>query len=471
MVAGLQDANSADGLADNVMRIDEVRAAPGAAPVVEAKPRTDAAAPTGSDTRPKRKTPFWVIGARLLLPLLIIAGGVATFQYFKSTRAVQPPATPSETRFTVDSVTVALADVQPRVQLFGNSVAGREVQMRALVAGRVIDTNPDLQDGAVIRRGDMLLRIDPFDYQSTIAETEAQRAEAVARREELQAALEVERGNLSFARQQLKLAQTDLNRAEQLSRRGNLSERSLDDRRLLVTQRQQTVTQTENNLKVSEARIKQQDATIKRFENSLVRARQRLAETTLSSPFDAYVTDVSAQTGRMLSVNDAVATLIDRKAIDVKFALTDPQYGRLAASSEPLLGRAVQVTWDVGGVPVTYQATIDRVAARVSSEAGGVEVFAKVQNPDGRVPLRPGAFVSVSLNDVLYESVAKIPASAVYDRTTIYVNENGRMQARTVEVLGLDGEDVLVRGDLKSGDKVIVTRLSTPGTGVAVKER
>lgn len=479
------EADVADASAtapDNVMRIEDVRGAPalpdGPAPLARDTDAADALAPDdrtriAAPDRPPR-TPVWVIGARVVIPVLILAAGVATYQYLKATRTVQPAAAPTETRFAVNAVPATLGDVQPKLNLFGTSVAGREVQMRALVAGRVIDTNSDLRDGAVIGRGDMLLRIDPFDYQSSIAETEAQRAEAVARREELEATLGVERGNLTFARQQLRIAQTDLTRAEQLASRGNLADRALDDRRLLVNQRQQTVTQIENNLLVSEARIKQQTAALQRLDNTIARGRQRLAETTLTAPFDAYVTDVTAQTGRMLSVNDPVATLIDRAAIDVKFTLTDPQYGRLAATDAALLGRPVEVVWDVGGTPVTYSATIDRIAARVASNSGGVEVFARVRDPEGAsatVPLRPGAFVSVKLDDALYEDVAQIPAAALYDQNTVFVIVDGRMQPRKVDVLGLDGASVLVRGELATGDRVITTRLSTPGSGVAVQER
>jgi multidrug efflux system membrane fusion protein len=482
VVPGTAEADGGESarVADNVMRIDDVRATPPAPDTATARPQArqepesdpdQIAEPDAISAEPRRRTPIWVIGARILVPLLIIAAGFGTFQYLKSTRPVQPAATPTETRFPVQTIAIALADVRPKLNLFGTSVAGREVQLRSLVAGRVIDTNPELRDGALIGRGEQLLRIDPFDYESSITETEAQRAEAAARREELEANLAVERGNLTFARQQLEIAKTDLRRAETLAGRGNLSDRALDDRRLVVTQRQQAVTQGENNLKVIEARIKQQDAALKRFDNALARARQRLADTKLVAPFDAYVTDVSAQTGRMLSVNDPVATLIDRKAIDVKFSLTDPQYGRLAGEQGALIGRPVKVVWDVGGTPITYDATIDRVAARVASNSGGIEVFARVTEPAADVPLRPGAFVRVSLDDTLYENVAKVPASAIYNRDTVFAVVDGRMQERKVEVVGLAGEDVLVKGAVKAGERIVTTRLSTPGTGVAVQER
>ena len=318
---------------------------------------------------------------------------------------------------------------------------------------------------------DMLLKIDTFDYESAIRETEAQIAEARAKLAEFKASLAQEQANLTFSREQLRLARADLERAQTLARRGNIADRSVDDRRLVVSQREQVVTQQTNNANVWQARIAQQDAAIDRLTNALARNRQRLSETTLSAPFDAYVTGVGAQVGRMLSVNDKVATRIDKSGIDVRFTLTDQQYGRLATSSDALIGRTVEVIWNIGGRPVTYQATIDRVGARVATGSGGVDVFARVSDAGGDVPLRPGAFVEVRLGDVLYQDVVALPPVAVFGGDKVFAIVDGRLVEKRIEVVGTDGGRQLVRGDIASGDTILATRLSTPGSGVKVEVR
>ena len=82
--------------------------------------------------------------------------------------------------------------------------------------------------------------------------------------------------------------------------------------------------------------------------------------------------------------------------------------------------------------------------------------------------MRPGAFVEISLPDKNYSSVFKIPSVAVYSGNVVYVVVDGRLAPRKIEVVGSDGKDLLVSGDLKSGDEIITTRLSKPGTGVRV---
>lgn len=406
-----------------------------------------------------------------VLPVLVIAGGVLGYRYLKATKPEPPRQQVSEQVFPVVAAPVAFANASPVLSLYGTTVAGRQVEIRALVAGRVEMTGPGLRSGAEVTKGEQLLTIDRFDYESALRETEAQLAEARARLAEQEAQLKVDAANLKFLREQLTFAETDLGRAEPLGRQGTVTQRTVDDRRMVVSQRRQAATQLENNVALVNARMAQQRAVIERLATSLDRARQRLIETRLEAPFNAYVTDVGAQVGRMMSVNDRVATLIDRDWIEVRFTLTDRQFGRLAAASGRLEGSKITVRWDVAADAPTYAATIERFGARVTADSGGIEVFARIDDPLRPVPLRPGAFVEVIVPDVAVDAVVRIASSAVYDRRTVYVIVDGRMQPRAVEIVGSDGEAVLVRGKLAAGERVIITRLSTPGAGVRVEER
>lgn len=407
---------------------------------------------------------------QLLLPVLVVAGAFATYQYLKATKPLAPQRTAKPNVYAVNSVPVVFTTVQPQLRLFGSTVAGRRVEMRSLVAGQVLTTSDSLRDGGKISVGETILSIDPFNYRSAIEEADAQAKETNARIKEFEASLAVEKGNLKFAREQVKLAETDLNRAEPLSRRGAVTERVVDERRLVVNQRRQAVAQMENNIQVWQARIAQQRAVIQRLETMRRVSAQRLAETKLIAPFNAYVTEVGAQVGRMLGVNDRVATLIDRDWIEVAFTVTDRQFGRLAVGGEGIEGRSVEVRWNVGEKPLVYRAKIERVGASVSSEAGGVQVYARVENPAAGVGLRPGAFVEVLVPDTEFSDVVRLPSTAVFDGDTVYAIQDGKLASRNISVVSTSGADVLVRGDLKPGERVMTTRLSLPGDGVRVKE-
>ncbi len=94
--------------------------------------------------------------AKIVLPLVVLALGLLGASYLKATKPVVSPAEPLERVWTVSVATVHYADQRPELALYGEVVAGREVEMRALVAGQVIEVGDGFVDGAKgseVRRG------------------------------------------------------------------------------------------------------------------------------------------------------------------------------------------------------------------------------------------------------------------------------------------------------------------------------
>lgn len=410
------------------------------------------------------------IGLKTLLPVGIVAGGYIGYKTLVATKPETPVRPKTEIAFTINSVVAKSGSYQPLMTLFGSTVAGRQVDIRALVSGKVVETGDSLREGGQITDGDLLVKIDPIDYQTALAELKAQLSETRARVAEFESSLAAGRQSLVYARNQVELAETDLKRAEPLAERGAVSERTVDDRRQILLQRRQAADEIENNLKVWEARISQQEAAITRLENAIERADRRLSETELRAPFSAYVTEVGAQVGRMVGVNDKVATLIDSDWIEARFNLTDEQFGRIVAKEGKLAGREVTVRWVLGSNTFSYPAVIERIGARISSATGGVEVFARIKKPSKPVPLRPGAFVEIDVPDTRFDGVFRLPSTALYTGDRVYIIENDRLVTRKVSVVGGIGNDLLLEGDLKTGERVLATRISTPGDGVKVIE-
>jgi membrane fusion protein, multidrug efflux system len=61
-----------------------------------------------------------------------------------------------------------------------------------------------------------------------------------------------------------------------------------------------------------------------------------------------------------------------------------------------------------------------------------------------------------------------LPETAVYDDNHLYVIRNGRMAAVDVTILARQGDQLIIAADIASGERVITSRLSQAGEGVAV---
>lgn len=410
---------------------------------------------------------------KAVLPAIVVVAAVVGAIVLVNTKPVVELSDKVEQPWLVTAQQVKLADIQPRLRLYGEIVPGREVELRALVAGEVVAVAETFVDGGTVHRGDMIIAVDEFDYQAKFDEMSAQLREAKARLVETQA------GETSFAlalkrdREMVKLHKRDVKRMQNLSKKGSASAKRLDTSRMDLVRQQKATEMRQSDLVAQAARVQQQRAVIARLAVGLRRAKRDLQRVRLTAPFDGYLADIQAQVGKRLSANDRVARLIDANRLEARVTLSDRQYGRLV-SEGALSGRPVEIIWQVGGQNFAYPGQLDRIGARIDSASGGVQVFARLDNSDSTgltQPLRPGAFVAISMPDQTYRQVARLPESALYNANTVYVIQKDRLVKRSVKLVARVGNDVLLAGAIKDGDRVVTTRFAEIGPGQKVEIR
>jgi multidrug efflux pump subunit AcrA (membrane-fusion protein) len=248
---------------------------------------------------------------KIALPLIILALAIAGAGYLRATKPELTPKASMEKVWPVSAVEAAPSDIQPTLRVFGEIVAGREVEMRPLVAGRVVEAGGNFVEGGTLRRGELLVAIDPFDYNARVTDRTAALAEARAKLKEIRAELKAYRTLLVGDREQVALRGRDVKRRESLVRGGITSEKALDDARLILSEQRQKVTEREKGIEQHKARLEQQRAVIERLGVEVRQARRDLEETRLTAPFDGFIVDIGTEIGKRVSEGDRVARLID----------------------------------------------------------------------------------------------------------------------------------------------------------------
>ena len=269
--------------------------------------------------------------------VIIVSFGVA--RAIIATKPQLAADLPAEKVYIVATHPVRHVDLRPELKPFGEVVTGREVELRALVGGEVVRVGDNFIDGGAVRKGDLLLEIDSFEYQAAIDDGSAQLAEAAARVSEYKAHKRSLEAALVREKEQLELLKRQLIRSEQLARRGTASQKVLDDARMSISRQHQTIAMRRNDIDADKARLIQQQARIARIEVTLRRARRDLRQTRLLAPFDGYIQATSAELGKRMSVNDRVAGLIDVKRLEVRFQLSDKQFELLDGAIKQFLSK------------------------------------------------------------------------------------------------------------------------------------
>ncbi len=408
---------------------------------------------------------------KIILPLLILSVGGGAFAYFLATKPVEKPVPVKERVWNVAVQDVRLSDRAPSLSLFGTLIAARDVELRSLVAGEVIRVGEIFKEGAVLEKGDLLVEIDPFDYEAALAEKKASALEARSRLEELKATERSDRASLARDKEILALDIRNLKRSEKLAKRGNLSDKALDDARSALSRQRQQVEQRSAQLDIQQARIGQQQAVLQRLEVGIKRAERDLTHTRLVAPFKGYVSQIEAELGKRLDARDKVARFTDAGQLEVSFHMSNRQYGILGASRDGVIGRPVSVSWKAGSRNHVFNGTIARIGSEISADTGGIQIYAVLDRTAAVAKVRPGAFVEVTLTGETYVNALEVPEHAVYGDKIVYVVSNGRLEERAVTTLYNNGDSLLISGELKDGDKLVTTSFAEIGPGLKVEVR
>ncbi len=404
---------------------------------------------------------------RILLPIaLLLAGGLGAWGLVLLRPRVEA-APPAERVWTVEVVRVQPGDIRPTLRRFGRLVAARELELKAAVGGRVLWVAPSFVEGGRVEAGELLVRLDPLAYRLRLDQLAAEREQAAIALRELEAELRSERRLLALVEERVALAEREVERQERLVGRGVAPPKSVDAaRRELIAQRTARE-QSLRRIELLELRLERQRAVIARLDAEIRKAERDLADTELRAPFAGIVLEARIAEGRELRPGEPVGRLAAKDRLEIAFSVSDAEFGRLWR--EGLIGRELVAVWRTGESRFRLRARVARLQGRIRAESAGVGLFARIEADLADVPIRPGAFLELELPDVLYREAVRLPASALFEGDTVFVvDAEGRLQARKVRLLARDGGDVILRGELRAGERVVVTRLAEIGPGLRV---
>lgn len=349
-------------------------------------------------------------------------------------RVAEPPPT------LVETVRAEARQVTFTVEAQGTVEPRNETQLVAEVSGTIEEMSPQLVAGGFFAQGDILLRIDPSDYEAAVREAEA----LVAQR----------RTELSLERARADQARRDWE--------------SLGDGEptALVLRAPQ--------LEEAEARLASAQAT-------LDRARRDLESTTVRAPYDALVRTRHADLGQFVSPGTPLATLFGTRAVEVRLplptdelAFLDIPYAQTASSLD--VGPPVRLQAAFAGQTWTWEGRIVRSEGAISPRSRVLWAVARVDHPyapppgERRPPLAVGMFVEAEIEGITLDDVIVLPRYVVRgDRNVLVVTPENTIDIREVDIVRASEDEVFIRGGLEEGEIVSLTALEFVVDGMPVR--
>lgn len=408
-----------------------------------------------------------------LLPPLVI--GILVLTQLADGRKPPVRVQGEEPARVVRTIEVARSTLRPVAEGYGIVQPARVWTAVAQVSGRIVDMHPRLRDGEILPAGSQLFRIDPVDYELSLAQLKAELTELDVSENNTKDLLQIEQRNLALAERETK-------RLRDLAAKGTTSRSAADEaERTLLASRSAV-----QNLRNTLALLPSQRNVI---ETQLAQAERNLQNTEVHAPFDLRVAGLDMEidqyvtTGKTLFEGDS----IDRSEVVAQVALSSlrnlfldrgdnaPSAVMLAEGLAAYADMQAVIEMDVGSHTATWQAEFVRFTDRVDSDTRTIGAVVALDKPFEKVipgrrpPLSKGMFVKVRLIGRSLHDRVVIPRTAVRNGQVMLVDDQQRLRFVPVEVLFNQDDLSVVASGVEPGQQLVVSDLVPAVAGMRLK--
>jgi RND family efflux transporter MFP subunit len=350
--------------------------------------------------------------------------------------------------------------------------------VRPEVGGEALEISPNLESGARVEKGELLVRIDPEIHALNVTRGKAELRRLASALSRLGLQESADRKRLVLLEKTLDLVRADHARALALLEEenvGTLSQVQALERSVLVTEQQ--IVQMKAALESYPVQREELDAQKASAEAQLKSAEWSLSRTEIRSPLSGRVESAFVERGAVVSPGREIAVIVDDRILELKVPMNARDVALWIPFEAPPEGlwsfgvpaaQTVEVRWVEA--PDLYRVTgelvrIEKVDARTRQALAVI----RLDEPSGDRRLVEGMFCKVSIPGKRLEGVFAVPRAAVAQDGTIHLARDGRLARFTAEVLRVEEDLVILGPGLPGGDLLILTRLINPVEGTPLE--
>lgn len=368
---------------------------------------------------------------RFIIPVVII--GLCAWkakQWIDNKPEARRWTTPPATTF-VDGTRVSSGDYQVIIRSQGTVKARTESTLIPEIAGVIVKVSPSFLDGGFFEKGDLLLQIDPSDYETALTVAQASYTDA-------ESTLEQEKA---------------------------LAEQALADWKRLGR------TTEANPLTLRKPQLAKAEAVLGSAKARVTEAQRDLKRTSIYAPYAGRILSKRVDIGQYVSPGTVLANIYAVDFAEIRLPLSNRQLAHVdvpeSFRGEGMVGKGpkVDLRAEVGGRIVKWEGTIVRSEGAVDTSSRQQFVIAQVDNPYARrgpdqPPLKVGMFVEAAIVGTKLENVFVVPRSALRPNDEVLtVDDKNRLHRKTVEIEWRDEKNVIVNDGLEAGAVLCLTAL------------
>lgn len=378
---------------------------------------------------------------RKLLPIAIVGAAVVISIAMNLLKPAPAKAEAPDTAIAVKTLILQRTQAVLSVESQGTVAARTRTSLVSEVSGRVLKVSPNFVVGGTFKQGDLLLELDPTDYQVAL-----QRAKA----------------NLISMNAQLTFERA---RAVQAEKEWGMTGRPAEEAPLLAL-RKPYLEEARANVLQAEAEVKQ--------------AKLTLSRASIRAPYAGMVAAKALDIGQYVSVGAVLGETFAIDFAEVRLPLTKRDLSMMnsfskADKGEPL---AIRLRGSIDDSIKEWPAKLVRSEGVISQQNRALYVVAQVDDPYGALnssdgeaksPLLMGTFVTAIIGGKTIDDAFAIPRHAMLQGNKVaLVDSEQRLHLKVVEPIFGDEKFYYLGEGLNDGDEIIVSAMGVPIEGMRV---
>jgi RND family efflux transporter MFP subunit len=370
---------------------------------------------------------FYWLKKNALKIIIIIVVIIIIFvinSYLQMTKPVPKVKIQKENEITVNSLVAKLEDHEPFLSAFGRVKTQRIGNLSFGVSGTISYLSDKFVNGGKVKKGEILGKLDEEKFLLIVQRLQA---------------------DIKELTKQIELRKKQLDRNKIMLEKKVISPSVYDEELIKYSKSQQML----NNSKIN-----------------LGLAKKDLKDATLIAKSNGIISNVNAHEGLLVSSNSMLGTFRSLDHVEIEFIVP----AKIFSISKKLIGKKIEVYWETGSEKlVRKNAIITRFQGIINDDSGGGKIFAKFSDDkNDLIPL--DSFVKIIYPLEKFDSVIKIPESALFNKQFIFVIENGRAKKIKVKVIHSNTGYYLLKNDDLDGLDIILNRFSSNIEGTKIKQ-
>jgi len=347
---------------------------------------------------------------------------------------------PKASQLSVETKIVKPQQYVVHVPSFGSVKPRIQGELIAEVAGKITYVSDQFREGGYFQQNQVLLKIDPAEYQLEVRIAEA------ALNTAKQAYVE-EQAKADVAKQEWVLSGKRDSAASALALR----------KPQLATAR----------------------ASIDTAEAKLDMARLNLQRTVIKAPYRGRILKKYAEIGQVVGNGKKLADVFSTDYIEIRLPIKnkDLPFVNLpettASRQQVPLQSPVIFTSDLLSQQQVWQGRLVRTESAIDDNSQQLHVIAQIDNPyssnnDGLPLLKIGQYLNADITGKTVENAIIVPNSSIYQGSYLYTVDDGKLQRRDISILWQNDQHALIGSGLAANDELVVTPIGQVVSGTRV---